>query len=66
MSRSRLRPLAFGARLRDGDRTLRVRREARGYAVVDSARGRDSRERSHSSLESALRDLARSWRNRLH
>lgn len=66
MARSRMRPLSFGARLRDGDRTLRVKQDRRGYVVEDSARGRDSRSRSYGSLESALRDLARSWRHRLH
>jgi len=66
MNRSRMRPLAFGARLREGDRTLRVQGDARGYTLEDTGRGRDAKRRSHSSLESALRDLARSWRGRLN
>jgi hypothetical protein len=64
-----LRPLAFGARLRQSDRTLRVRhndRDARAYVVEDSDPRRATRRRDHTSLEGALRDLARTWRNRLH
>lgn len=64
-----LRPLVFGARLRHGDRTLSVRRQerdARGYLVEDSDLRRATRRRDHVSLDGALRDLARSWRARLH
>jgi hypothetical protein len=63
-----VRPLAFGARLRDGARTLRVRthdRDARRYVVEDGDTRRSLRRRDHASLEGALRDLARTWRNRL-
>lgn len=60
-----LRPFAFGARLRDGGRTVRVRRAGRGYVVEDSARDRDTRRRDHPKLDGALRDLARTWRGRL-
>jgi hypothetical protein len=60
------RPLAFGARLRHESRTLRVRRSARGYVVEDSDPQRATRRRDHVALDGALRDLARSWRSRLH
>ena len=62
-----VRPLAFGARLRHRDRTVLVRRSRaeRGYVVEDSDR-RATRRRDHVSLEGALRDLARTWRARLH
>ena len=63
-----VRPLAFGARLRHRDRTVLVRRSrgARGYVVEDSDPRRATRRRDHVSLEGALRDLARTWRARLH
>ena len=63
-----LRPFAFGARLRDGGRTVRVRSsksDSRRYVVEDSARGRATRRRDHPTLDGALRDLARTWRGRL-
>jgi len=64
-----VRPLAFGARLRHGGRTLRVRRsdrDARGYVIEDSDPLRTTRRRDHVALEGALRDLARTWRARLN
>ena len=64
-----VRPLVFGARLRHGDRTLRVRKregDARGYLVEESGKRSGTRRRDHVSLDGALRDLARSWRARLH
>jgi hypothetical protein len=64
-----LRPLAFGIRFRDRDRTLRVRMNdgsARSYLVEETRRGRPALRRSHGSLTSALRDFAASWRARLH
>ncbi len=64
-----VRPLVFGARLREGARTVRVRRhdrDARGYVVEDSDSRRATRRHDHPSLEGALRDLARIWRARLH
>jgi hypothetical protein len=64
-----VRPFAFGVRLRDGERTVRVRassRDASRYVVEDS-RGRGAtRKREHMSLASALRDAASTWRGRLH
>jgi hypothetical protein len=63
-----VRPLAFGARLRNRGRTVRVRthdRDARRYVVEDSDTRRATRRRDHPSLEGALRDLARTWRGRL-
>jgi len=64
-----IRPLAFGVRLRDRDRTVRVRkdeREADRYVVEEQRRDGRRRKRKHSSLQGALRDAAASWRNRLH
>ncbi len=63
------RPFAFGVRLRDRDRTLRVTRSAgspSGYAIEDSRLGESTRRREHASLGDALRDLASTWRVRLH
>ena len=64
-----VRSLAFGVRLRDGGRTLRVRRSSgttRGYVVEDGDGQRAPRRRDHVSLEGALRDVARARRARLH
>ena len=64
-----VKPFAFGARLRDKGRTVRVRshdRDARRYVVEDSAPGRETRRRDHLGLQGALRDLARTWRGRLN
>jgi hypothetical protein len=63
------RPLAFGARFRAGDRTLRVRAQGgreTGYVVEDARRGRPTTRRDHVSLSGALRDFARAWRDRLN
>jgi hypothetical protein len=63
------RPLAFGARLRFNDRTLTVRqngRNKRAYVLEDASGGRPARRRDHASLGGALRDLAATWRGRLH
>ena len=64
-----VRPFAFGVRLRDGDRTVRVRshaHDAARYVVEDSHRRGKARQREHESLVSALRDAASTWRSRLH
>jgi len=64
-----VRSLAFGVRLRDGGRTLRVRQSsgtARGYVVEDRDDRRAPRRRDHVSLEGALREVARAWRARLN
>jgi hypothetical protein len=64
-----VRPLVFGIRLRDGDRTVRVRsrsRDASRYVVEDSRNRGKTRLREHESLASALRDAASTWRGRLH
>jgi hypothetical protein len=64
-----IRPLAFGVRLRDKDRTLRVRaneKQPGRYLVEDSRDGGRSRKREHASLTDALRDAAASWRHRLN
>ena len=63
------RPLAFGIRFRDKERTLRVRGSEgsdRGYVVEDARGGRSTLRRDHTSLASALRDFAATWRGRLH
>jgi hypothetical protein len=64
-----VRPFAFGVRLRDRGRTVRVRAQQRGarrYVVEDTGCGRPARQREHASLTGALRDLASTWRSRLH
>jgi hypothetical protein len=64
-----LRPFAFGVRLRDRGRTVRVRARGRqpgGYVLEDQRAGGATRRREHASLASALRDLAGTWRGRLH
>jgi hypothetical protein len=55
--------------MKDKGRTVRVRANsgsARGYVVEDSRDGGKTRRRDHGSLQGALRDLASTWRNRLH
>lgn len=64
-----LRPFTFGVRLRDGNRTVKVRANARDpkrYVVEDSHRGSKTRHKDHSTLGSALRDAASTWRSRLN
>ena len=62
-----IRPLVFGVLMRESGRSIRVRSAGKGgYVVEDSRAGRTKRLRSHPSLERALRDLASSWRHRLH
>ena len=64
-----LRPFAFGVRLRDKQRTVRIiqdPRSPRKYQVSDSRQGGRSRARDHTCLSSALRDAANTWRSRLH
>ncbi len=65
------RSFAFGVRLRDKNRgrTVRVlqdRRDPSRYRIEDSGLGRQAREREHGSLCDVLRDLAATWRQRLH
>ena len=64
-----IRPLAFGVRLRDKGRTVRVRANETKlgrYVVEDTRDGGRSRKREHASLTGALRDAAASWRDRLN
>ena len=64
-----VRPFAFGVRLRDGGRTLRVRpheKEPARYVVEDLRADGDSRLRDHPTLDGALRDAAKTWRARLN
>ena len=60
------RPLAFGIRLRDQGRTLKVRQVERKYVVEDAREGSRTRRREHASLSSAIRDAASTWRHRLN
>ena len=64
-----LRPFAFGIRLRDKDRTLRVRshdRDTNRYVVEDSRKSSGTRRREHEALSGALKDAAATWRRRLN
>jgi hypothetical protein len=64
-----LKPFAFGVRLRDKGRTVRVIQDARDpkkFRVADSRKGGKSRQREHDSLGGALRDAASTWRGRLN
>jgi hypothetical protein len=64
-----LRPFAFGVRLRDKGRTVRViqdQRDPKKFKVKDARKGSNSREREHGSLGGALRDAASTWRGRLN
>jgi hypothetical protein len=64
-----VRPLCFGARFRDGSRTVKVvanQRDPKRYAVEVALRGRPPRRSEHGSLAAALHVFARSWRARLH
>jgi hypothetical protein len=59
----------FGIRLRDKERTLKLRQDPkkpRRYVVEDSRRGSATKQREHGSLGSAIRDAATTWRSRLH
>ena len=60
------RPFAFGIRLRDKGRTVRVRQDRHTYVVEDSRAGGRTRRREHGSLGSAIRDAASTWRHRLN
>ena len=64
-----LRPLAFGIRLRDKGRTLRVHNDPlnpRLYVLEDVREGDETRIRWHSSVSEAVEDAASTWRKRLH
>ena len=64
-----LRPFAFGVKLRDKGRTVRViqdERDPKKFKVQDARKGAKSREREHTSLGGALRDAASTWRGRLN
>jgi hypothetical protein len=41
-------------------------RDPRRYVVEVERRGQETRRRDHASLETAVQDFARAWRNRLH
>lgn len=62
-----IRPFAFGVRLRDKNRTVRVRhtKDAKSYVVEDS-NGRRKKTREHASLSGAVKDAASTWRSRLN
>ena len=64
-----LRPLVFGARLKEKGRTVRVRAskgKSRGYVVEESRGNGKTRRRDHASLQGALADMASTWRGRLN
>ena len=64
-----LRPFAFGIRLRDKGRTVRVRQantDSGRYIVEDSRVGAATKRREHGSASAAVKDAARTWRSRLH
>ncbi len=63
-----VRPIAFGVRLRDRERTARLRQDSKGASrwIVEDEGRLGTQRREHSTLEGALRDLASSWRSRLH
>jgi hypothetical protein len=63
------RPFAFRIRLRDKNRTLRLRaheREPRRRGVEDTRPGKETRRREHPTLTRALEDLAVVWENRCY
>lgn len=65
------RPLAFGVRLRDGDRdrTLRIRasrRDPAQYVIEDERPGEGTRQTLCANLGEAVREGASIWRHRLH
>ena len=60
------KPLAFGIRLRDKGRTVKVRQVKRKYVVEDIRDGCRPRSREHGSLGGAIRDAASTWRHRLN
>ena len=60
------KPLAFGIRLRDKGRTLKIRQVGRKYVVEDKREGDRTRQRDHKSLGLAVSDAASTWRQRLH
>lgn len=63
-----IRPFAFGVRLRDKSRTVRViqTKDAKGYVLKDCDTKRKPRTRKHTTLEGAMKDAASTWRSRLH
>jgi hypothetical protein len=64
-----VRPFAFGVRLRDGSRTVRVRTKTGDpdrYVLEDRRSGGRGKRREHATLTTALKDLASTWRSRLH
>jgi hypothetical protein len=64
-----VRPFSFGLRLRDKDRTVRVRARGKngdGFVVEDEQLGRETRRRVHHTAQSAVKDTASTWRMRLN
>jgi len=66
-----LRPFAFGLKLRENGRTMRVKRRDGGeanarYVVEDSRPGSPTHRRVHASASDAVKDAAKTWRSRLH
>ena len=63
-----IRPFAFGVRMRDKSRTVRViqTKGGRGYVLEDVDTKRKPRTRKHATLEGAMKDAASTWRGRLN
>ena len=63
-----IRPFAFGVRMRDKSRTVRViqTKGGKSYVVEDSDTKRKPRTRKHSTLQGAMKDAASTWRSRLN
>ena len=64
-----VRPFAFGARMRERGRTVSVRKQSeagQAYVLEDRRDGGATLTRRHATLEDAVRDLAATWRKRLH
>lgn len=59
------KPFAFGIRLRDKERTLKVWQKRNKYVVEDARSGGRTR-REHGSLGGAIKDAASTWRHRLN
>jgi hypothetical protein len=60
------KPFAFGIRLRDKERTLKVWQKRNNKYVVEDRRSSGSSKREHGSLGGAIRDAASTWRHRLN
>ena len=65
------KPVAFGVRLRDPERSRTLKIRAKGgsssrYVIEDERAGEKTRRHEHASLGDAIRKGASIWRHRLH